>query len=261
MGKNARKYASVKMIEEYLNENKHVAFVVGADTRLQYEKGDFIPPTARKFSNADIWYDRFNAAIQFTPYSLDFYHKSKLVPGVEKVPYYRYFKFLDKLAADLGGTSGSLGKQDTSSVFTFQNTTVAPIICYESVYPEYVASYVKKGAHFLFIITNDGWWGNTPGYKQHMRYARLRAIENRRCIARSANTGISAFINQRGDVLQATQWWTPTAIREKLAQNNQKTYYTKNGDYLGRVATFFTVLIILLMIVTRILQKGKEKSA
>src|SRR6056297_496560 len=114
-------------------------------------------------------------------------------------------------------------------------TTVAPIRCYESIYPQYVASYVKKGAGLLFIITNDGWWGNTPGYKQHMRYARLRAIENRRSITRSANTGISAFINQRGDVIKPTKWWTPTAIRSSLAINEEMTYFSKNGNYLGRV--------------------------
>lgn len=252
---HARDYGSVKMIERFLEENSHVAFIVGAQTRREYVEGDFIPHTARKFSNADTYYDRFNAAMQITTYGIDFYHKSKLVPGVEKVPYFKYFRFLDRFAADLGGTVGSLGYQKESSVFSFKGTTVAPIICYESVYPEYVASYVNKGAHFLFVITNDGWWGNTPGYKQHMRYARLRAIETRRSIARSANTGISAFINQRGDVIKPTKWWVPTAIRHTIKQNDEITYYTENGDYLGRVAAFFTILIILFMIVKKVIGK------
>ncbi|HKK60702.1 MAG TPA: apolipoprotein N-acyltransferase [Salinivirga sp.] len=252
---HARDYGSVRMIEKFLEENTHLAFVVGASTRREYGEGDFIPPTARQFRNSETYYDRFNAALQITTYDIDFYHKSKLVPGVEKVPYYQYFKFLDNFAADLGGTVGSLGKQAESSVFRFMGTTVAPIICYESIYPEYVASYVKKGANFLFIITNDGWWGNTPGFEQHMRYARLRAIETRRSIARSANTGISAFINQRGDVIKPTKWWTPTSIKHAVAENDEVTYYVANGDYLGRVAAFFTILIILLMLVKKILNK------
>ncbi len=252
---HARHYTSIRMIEEFLRQNGHVSFIVGASTRREFEAESEIPHTARKYKNSNNYYDRYNAAIQINKYGLDFYHKSKLVPGVEKVPYYKYFKFLDNLAADLGGTVGSLGSQEESSVFSFQGTKVGPIICYESIYPEYVASYVKKGAGLLFIITNDGWWGNTPGYKQHMRYARLRAIENRRSIARSANTGISAFINQRGDVIKPTKWWVPTAIRSSLAVNDEMTYFSKNGNYLGRVAVFFTVLIILLAAVTGIINK------
>lgn len=250
-------YASIHMIKEFLKENKHMAFVLGASTKKEFSATDKIPPTARKFKNVDIWYDRYNTAIQITPVDISFYHKSKLVLGVEKMPYYRYFKFIDNWAVNLGGTHGSIGFQKESSNFTFQGTTIAPIICYESVYSEYVSSYVQKGAQLLFIVTNDGWWGNTPGYKQHMRYARLRAIENRRSIARSANTGISVFINQRGDIIKETQWWRPTAIKAKLKANDVKTYFTINGDFIGRVATFSTVLILLLMLVSWVLNKKK----
>lgn len=254
---HANNYASIYMIQKFLAESKHLAFVVGAETKNEYSGTDNIPATARKFKNADIWYDRYNTAIQITPFNTDFYHKSKLVLGVEKMPYYKYFKFLDNFAADLGGTVGSLGFQKESAVFSFQETTVAPIICYESIYPEYVSSYVQKGADLLFIITNDGWWGNTPGYKQHMRYARLRAIENRRSIARSANTGISAFINQRGDIIKSTKWWTVTAIKEKLKANKELTYFTKNGDFIGRVGVFSNILILLTMLVFYLTQRKR----
>jgi len=238
------------MIQEFLKENTHTAFIVGATTKREFAATDKIPGTARKFKNTDIWYDRYNTALQITANDVGFYHKSKLVLGVEKMPYYRYFKFLDHFAADLGGTVGSLGVQEEASNFSFHETTIAPIICYESVYPEYVSSYVQKGAQLLFIITNDGWWGNTAGYKQHMNYARLRAIENRRSIARSANTGISALINQRGDIIEHTKWWTPAVIKGTLKANSTKTYFTKNGDFIGRVAAFSTILILLLMLVS-----------
>lgn len=252
-------YASIRMIKQFLKENSHVSFIVGASTRKEYKPDDVPSPTARKFKNADRYYDRYNTALQITPYDIDFYHKSQLVLGVEKMPYYKYFKFLDAFSADLGGTVGSLGVQEEPSVFKFQGSVSAPIICYESIYAEYVTEYVKKGAGILFIITNDGWWGDTPGYKQHLRYATLRAIENRRSIARSANTGISAFINQRGDIIKPTKWWVPTAIRHEIYENEEITYYSKNGDYLGRVTTFFTVLIVLLMVVSRISTKKSTR--
>jgi len=137
---------------------------------------------------------------------IQLYHKSKLVPFVERIPFPRLFKPLEKFSINLGGTVGSLGEQEERTVFTSANGLIkaAPIICYESVYGEYVTDYVKNGANILCVITNDGWWRDTPGYRQHFNYACLRAIETRRSIVQSANTGISGFINQRGEILQAT---------------------------------------------------------
>ena len=107
-------------------------------------------------------------------------------------------------------------------------------MCYESIYGGFISEQCKKGAELIFIITNDGWWGNTPGYKQHLAFARLRAIENRKSIARSANTGTSCFINQRGDVIKKTEWWKEACIKSSLKRNSIKTYYSMNGDAIGR---------------------------
>ena len=106
-------------------------------------------------------------------------------------------------------------------------------------------NYVRNGAHFIGVITNDGWWRDTPGHKQHLHYAVLRAIENRRSIARSANTGISAFINQKGQILQPTNFWEQDVIRANLKANSTTTFYTQHGDYLGRTATWLSVLVFL----------------
>jgi apolipoprotein N-acyltransferase len=179
---------------------------------------------------------------------IQLFHKSKLVPGVEKMPYPQLFGFLQDLAIDMGGTSGSLGVQDEPSVFSSSIGKVAPVICYESVYGEYVAEYILKGAQWIAIITNDGWWGNTPGYRQHVQYARLRAVEVRRSIARSANTGVSCFINQCGDISQATPYWQDAVINQSINKNNEITFYAKHGDYIGWLAAglFFPLLLITL---------------
>ena len=95
-----------------------------------------------------------------------------------------------------------------------------------------MAEAVSKGAQFIAVITNDGWWGNTSGKDQHLDYARLRAIENRRWVARSANTGISAFINQRGDVVQQTEWWKEAVIKQDINLNSELTFYTKHQDWI-----------------------------
>jgi apolipoprotein N-acyltransferase len=118
------------------------------------------------------------------------------------------------------------------------------VICYESVFGEFFARFVRNGARVMFIITNDGWWGNTPGHRQHFDFASLRAIETRRSIARSANTGISAFINQRGDDLDATGYWVPAAIKGSINANREITFYVRHGDYLARMSSVLSIVLL-----------------
>ena len=79
-------------------------------------------------------------------------------------------------------------------------------ICYEGLYGDFYGDFVRRGAQFMAIISNDGWWGDTPGYKHLFTISRLRAVEHRRAIARSANTGMSGFISARGDIGQTLGW-------------------------------------------------------
>ena len=183
-----------------------------------------------------------------TTFKHQIYHKSKLVPGVEILPDINNWKWLNNLIIDLGGARNSLGYDKQPTVFKKAGNPdikTGTAICYESIYGEYVSKFVRKGANFIFIITNDGWWRDTPGYKQHAAFARLRAIENRRSIARSANTGISSFINQRGDIIKSRGWWKKDVIKAKIKANGKLTFYTKFGDYLGRISSFLAALILL----------------
>ena len=101
----------------------------------------------------------------------------------------------------------------------------------------------------MTIITNDAWWGNTPGYRQHLSYASLRAIETRRAIARCANTGISAFISPSGEILQPTPWWEPATIIKSIPLRDGQTFYVRHGDITGRVSTFLFILLLLALAV------------
>ena len=110
------------------------------------------------------------------------------------------------------------------------------------------------------FITN-GWWGNTAGYKQHNSYAKLRAVEFRRSIARSANTGISGFIDQKGKELIQTEWWKQDVIRYTIHTNDYMTVYANWGDYLGRIGSFIAIAMLLSTIVkskTTILKKPRK---
>jgi len=220
--------------------------IIGANTYIDYAKSNEKPTaTARPDEQTGGWYDAFNTALQIKPYEeIKIYHKSKLVLGVEKLPFARILAPFEKYAINLGGTMGSLGIEKEAKIFENETAKIAPVICYESIYGEYVTDYVTKGANVIFIITNDGWWEDTPGYKQHLAYAKMRAIETRRSIARSANTGISCFINQKGEISQSTKWWEQAVISGKINLNSELTFYSKHGDYIGRVSAFIGALLI-----------------
>jgi apolipoprotein N-acyltransferase len=236
----------INYLRDFLKKYPNLEIVTGISTYKFYENSEKTP-TARKSRNGDYHYDAFNTAMSLNQSDLEIYHKSKLVPGVELMPFPAVFKYLDKFAIDLGGIAGSLGADPERKVFTHPKKSfkVAPVICYESIYGEFVTEYMWKGANAIFIITNDGWWDNTAGYKQHLSYARLRAIENRKSIARSANTGISAFVNQKGDISQPTNWWVQAVIKENVLMNNEITFYQKYGDFIGRVFSLITALLFI----------------
>ena len=162
----------------------------------------------------------------------------------------------------LGGAVGSYGGQTEPSVFYSQSGIgVTPAVCYESIWGGWIARSVRKGSQFIAIITNDGWWENTSGKDQHLDYAKLRAIETRRWVCRSANTGISAFINQRGDIVKQTQWWTKTAIKQNINLNSDITFYVKYGDYLPKAGSLLAVLgIVVIVAQLRLRKKRVAKS-
>jgi apolipoprotein N-acyltransferase len=248
---------SIILLRQNLKKYPKAKMVVGMSTARSYMSGDMIPPTARQSDFG--YYDAYNTAILFdTTRYLQLRHKSRLTPGVEIMPFYKYLKFLNKYAINLGGTIGTLATDSIQLPFTVNDKLkVATIICYESAYGDFVNEFVRNGANIILVITNDGWWGHTPGYKQHFLFSRLRAIETRRSVARSANTGTSGFINQRGDVIKQSDYWVGTSLRQKLNANDQLTFYVKHGDYLARFSVYGTILFLLLTLVLTFIKRRK----
>ncbi len=225
--------------------------IAGYSSSRDYRPGDFIPSTAREYRDGSGYYDNLNAAYYIELNGrVQASHKSKLTPGVELMPFPWLLAPLGDIAIDLGGTVGQLGMDAERTPFTVNDSLkVAPIICYESVYGEFVAGFIKNGANAIFIITNDGWWGNTAGHRQHMLFSVIRAIETRRSVARSANTGISCFVNQRGDITQRTAYWVPDVIASTINANDKITFYVKHGDYIARGSALGAVLLLLISLV------------
>ena len=123
-------------------------------------------------------------------------------------------------------------------------------VCFESVYGEYCSGYAARGAGFLAVINNDAWWGNTPGPWQHCSYSILRAIELRRDLVRCGNTGISCFINQRGDILSHTPWCQPATLRGTVNINYRQSFFTRHGDIVGRACVIVFLLLSVLLLIS-----------
>lgn len=236
------------VLQQLPREYPGLNVITGADFYRRYQQKEQPTATANKIPGGG-WFDAYNAAVKLdNTDSVRYYIKSKLVVGVENFPFKNVLEpLLGNIMIDLGGTVASRAVQKERTVFTSANGEygAAPIICYESIYGEFVTGYVKNGANFLAIITNDGWWSDSQGHKQHLSYARLRAIETRRSVARSANTGISAFIDQKGDVLKTLPYGTGGALKGSIALNNKQTFYVKYGDYIARLAVMVAVLLLL----------------
>ncbi|QNA45772.1 apolipoprotein N-acyltransferase [Lacibacter sediminis] len=214
---------------------------------------------ARPIDGTSNFYEVYNGSVLFDSTGpKQFYHKSMLVPGVETLP--GFLKFLAPVFEEFGGTAGGYAKQEERTpINTTNGYTIAPAICYESIYGEYMSRYVRSGANIIAVITNDGWWGNTPGYKHHMLYGKLRAIETRKWVLRSANTGISCFIDPMGEIFQPQPWWVAASTKMHIPVNNQQTFFVRYGDLLSKLALILTGILILFAIYQTITGKQKKK--
>lgn len=240
-------FPRIKRIQEFLEDYPKMNILIGAETHRFYTGSNKPSETARPTRDPDVFFDAYNTALLINRSGIAIYHKSKLVPGVEQMPFPWLFKHIESLAIDLGGATGTLGKQDDRTVFTSAGEAgkVAPAICYESIYGDFMQEYIRRGAGFIAVITNDGWWGDTPGYKQHLAFARLRAIESRRDVVRAANTGVSAVINQRGDILDSRPYWVPASMKAEISLNSSLTVFSLTGDVLGQAAAWMSLFLLV----------------
>ena len=219
---------------------------------------DSIPSSSANKIKKGLWVDYYNSAVsEQLNEKYKIYHKSKLVVGVENLPYKNILKpLIGNYLIDLGGTIASRVTQKNRTNFIHDKikTKAAPIICYEAVYGEFVTDYVKSGANFLSIISNDAWWGNTEGHRQLLSLSKLRAIENRRDIVRSVNTGISAIINLKGEVISKLDYGVKGSIEGKISSQENLTFYSKYGDIIFRWS-FLIIIILSLISISNLLKK------
>ena len=253
--------ATLQRIRAFLAEHPGSEMLLGAST---YEiVNTHASPSVLARPYGDGWLLSHNSALIVRPEGpVEIYHKNKLVAGTEMTPYPRIFVPLDNWLSKKMGVNGLMGRcvgQDGVSLLHFgpQRLPLACAVCYESIYGEYCTEFVRAGAQALTVITNDAWWGNTPGYRQHLCYAALRAIELRRDIARCGNTGISAFIDQRGEILETSDWWMRETLSGSVNLSSEQTLFVRHGDIVGRVCTL-VFLILAAFLFVRLFVPAKQ---
>ncbi len=225
-----------------------IHLLTGIPDIIYYQSGDHVPRSSKITSNGQR-YDNFNSSMLLTPNSIEIqkYAKMQLVPFAERVPYSEELSFLNAMEWNFGLGGWKVGEEAT--IFKFQKKKLSEVkfsnmICYESVFPGFVAEFVKNGAQFLTVITNDSWWGNTSGVYQHKQIAVLRAVENRRWVVQCANGGVSCFIDPFGHILHPTNLYTQTIMTENIEPRTELTFYSQHGDWFAELCVMLSVFLL-----------------
>jgi len=223
------------------------SFVCGAITQCRIQNGEPIERTAQKSDKYDFYVNTYNSSLLINGRGdVQYSHKNILVAGVEKDPFRECFSFLPDMMLDLGGKRGEFTPGNGPEILRDQSDQmIGPVICFESIFGDHVRRLVKKGAQFLVVLTNDGWWKEASGIWQHFRYSRIRAIETRRSVVRSANSGISGIIDQRGDIIMQTEINVPAALISEIRPSSSITFYARYGDFLGWICLIMAVLVFI----------------
>ena len=258
------RYPAVAQLRTGLQDYPGLVLISGLQAMHILQEGETHTRATREEtdrSGQTYYLEIYNAATQLIigEEETQFYKKSKLVPGAEIFPFPWLFFFMKPVVDQLGGTTAGFGSQSERTPMTSPKGRIAPVICYESIYGEYFAGYVRQGAQAAVIMTNDGWWDQTPGHLQHLYYASLRAIETRRSIARAANVGRSAFINERGDRVQTAKYDEAVALKGSISLNEEITFYVKWGDLIARIALFLSLLCLVGMIAQRLRARVEDQ--
>jgi len=234
---------------EFRKKYPKLNILLGVHSYLKLSNED-IPPGSRFNREKNFYYEAFNTALFLPAGSAaapQFYHKTKLVPMFERMPFVQYLGFLGKYSLELGGYTGTYSNRQGRSAFVLPDAsvTILPIVCFESIFGPYSSRNLPEEKGFISMITNDGWWKNTPGYRHHFNFSPVRAIENRRDFVRVANTGISALINAKGMVIAKTPWWEKATLKGKIHLRQGQTFFARHGDYLGRISLVLGGLLVL----------------
>lgn len=191
-----------------------------------------------------------------------FYSKRHLVPFGEYLPYRGFFEKALPFVADINMLSDDLARGADSAVFSASHGKIGALVCFDSIFAELARDSASDGAELLVLVTNDSWYYDSAATSQHAAQAVFRAVENRRCVARCANTGISMLIDEKGAIKKSLPALQKGFICGELGFTDRATPYTALGDLWLYVGTIYVITIIIIKIIqARRLKKWKLKNS
>lgn len=198
----------------------------------------------------------FNRVFMINRFSIatSVYDKNHLVPFGEYVPFAEYLTFLGKITAQAGNFSAG---EPLFEPLKYKDQSTGVLICFEILFPSISARFVQNGADILTTVTNDAWFGTTSAASQHFSIAVFRAVENRRSLARAANTGISGFINPVGQIFDTTPLFTDQAIIREMPVLDTLTFYTRHPHLFN---LFCLIAICFNFMVKGLINKFRRKT-
>lgn len=175
------------------------------------------------------------------------YHKQLLMPFAERVPFSDRFPQVQRWAFNFG-VGGDFSEGREATVISFRDrqgreVKVATPICYEQLYPAKTAEMVRNGAQMLALLTNEGWFAQTHGAYQLAAFSRLRAIETRRAIARTANTGLTCLIDEFGRIYSQAPWWEEQTLAGRVKLSDEQSFYVRYTDYFPRACLWLALTL------------------
>jgi len=248
----------VKKIREFVDSN-NIFLLTGMPDATFYYNPEEAPKDAKPIRDGKILYTSFNSILLFSNRTekIQKYEKIKLVPFGEKVPLVESFPFLgDWIKWNVGISGWNTGRDTT--VFKVKTKAEAKVVkiggvvCIESIYPDFCAAFVQKGAEIIAVVTNDSWYGDSSGPYQHKEISVLRAVENRRSVVRAANGGISCLIDPLGRTVAETKMYTRDYLVVDVPIETEKTFYTNHPLLVPLIASAFSLAVIILSLSIKI---------
>ncbi len=257
--------AELDSIYYFLRKN-NVYLMTGMPDVKYYYPGEKIPEDVKNNKIGSTYYATYNGILMLSPNSriIQHYGKMKLVPFGEKVPFVDQLPFLGKLINwSVGISSWNVGRDtvnfeipnlaESSNSSQYKDSiSINGLVCYESVFPYFVANFVQRGAKLIAVVTNDSWYGKSSGPYQHKEISVLRAVENRRTVVRAANGGISCIINPLGETDIESKLFVKDVIVGDAYLESSKTIFTKYPLIVPDVSmaiTFWVFGIFLLIMI------------
>jgi apolipoprotein N-acyltransferase len=186
----------------------------------------------------------YNSALLVTPEGQvgARYDKVHLVPFGEYVPFRGMLPFMDMLTKEVGDFERGRSRMP----FQAGDEKIGTFICYESIFPDEVRQFANHGAQVLVNTSNDGWYGDSGAYAQHLQQTRMRAVENSRWLLSATNTGVTASIDPFGRITARAERKMRTVLLASYALSVETTFYTRHGDWFAFLCVIISLVAILI---------------